>query len=83
MNQQKDKPERDPCENPLVGDVVVSRKDRKFRKVVKRDGNNIHYIVGVGYGDRDKHRDYNKSHMCWILTWREWCRRNDIVEVHT
>ena len=71
---------RDPCEDPRKGDVIVMRDGRKFRRVLERVGNNIHYRSGAGHGNPATYSEQNTIKVCWITTWQDWCRRKDIIE---
>lgn len=75
---------RDPCQDPQPGDVVVLRTGR-FRKVTERNGNDIHYKAGEGYGNPAKYKvlGLRKSRICWITTWQDWCHKNDVVDTYS
>jgi len=85
VNETKTKAvgDRDPCEDPQQGDVIVLRDARRFRRVVARDGNDIRYKAGAGHGNPANYSEQKKEHVCWISTWQEWCRRHDVIEKWT
>lgn len=60
--------DRNPELDPQPGDVVTLR-DNRFRRVVRRDGFNIYYVTS----------DSGREKCCWIVTWQGWCNRQDIL----
>ena len=58
---------RDPRIDPQKNDIVSS-VDAGFRQVISRHGNDIEYTTGK-----------NRLKLCWITTWQDWCRKNNVT----
>lgn len=61
--------DRDPRIDPQPGDFVQDTKRNIVRKVVGRFGGDIRYKQEGQSGP-------NK--LCWVTTWRAWCRKNKV-----
>lgn len=61
---------RDPRTDPQPGDVVQKGSSFGFtvRKVIRRDGGNVHYCVG------------DRKLLCWIQTWKTWCLDAKVIQ---
>lgn len=66
---------RDPRTDPRPGDIVLASMPSRTvqRAVIQRDGGNVWYKSSSQSGNR----------VCWILTWREWCARNNVKVCET
>jgi hypothetical protein len=58
--------------DPKPGDVVKA-SDGVTRTVTSVQGGDINY--------RDSRCATTRERNCWISTWREWCRKNEAIEV--
>ncbi len=56
--------DRNPLEEPQPGDMV-KLKNGQYRKCTRRQGGDVWYITS----------DTATEKLCWITTWREWCRK--------
>ena len=61
---------RDPRSNPKEGDLLT--RNGMSRRVVKVSGLYVYW---------NRERSKRGSQRVWILTWREWARTAEVVEV--
>lgn len=60
---------RDPTIHPEIGDRVYGAGES--RKVISRTRESVIFVI--------TNVSPAKSFMCWLMTWRDWCRNKNVA----